>query len=59
MRSAGCEGDHCGFGSRDWRSRGARLERNKEDSSWVDDWKEFVAAIRGNRTPVADGYDGW
>lgn len=35
------------------------VEYNGEDSSWVDEWKEFVSAIREDRRPLADGYDGY
>jgi predicted dehydrogenase len=28
------------------------------DISWRDEWREFVAAIRGNREPIGNGIDG-
>jgi predicted dehydrogenase len=29
------------------------------DTSWEVEWREFVSAIRENREPLANGYDGW
>jgi len=31
----------------------------EQDSSWADEWKEFVSAIREDRAPLGDGRDGW
>lgn len=31
----------------------------EEDSSWREEWKEFITAIKEDRTPLASGYDGW
>jgi predicted dehydrogenase len=28
------------------------------DTSWVEEWKEFVSAIKENREPLGSGYDG-
>ncbi len=28
------------------------------DMSWVEEWKEFVAAINEDREPIGSGYDG-
>lgn len=28
------------------------------DISWMEEWKEFVAAIKENRDPIGSGYDG-
>lgn len=30
-----------------------------EDTSWTEEWEEFHAAIREDRPPLADGFDGW
>ncbi len=30
-----------------------------QDSSWTDEWNEFVCAIREDRAPLGDGRDGW
>ena len=35
------------------------IEYSGEDCSWAEEWKEFVAAIREDRPPLANGYDGW
>lgn len=35
------------------------IEYDDEDSSWTDEWEEFFAAIREDRRPLADGFDGW
>ena len=35
------------------------LEFPGPDISWVAEWREFVSAIRENREPLANGYDGW
>lgn len=34
------------------------IEFRGEDRSWLDEWKEFVAAIKGNREPLGNGLDG-
>lgn len=36
-----------------------RIEYPGEDCSWAQEWKDFIAAIREDRRPIADGYDGW
>jgi len=33
-------------------------EYGEQDCSWAEEWKEFVSAIREDRSPLADGYDG-
>jgi predicted dehydrogenase len=42
---------------------GAPTEEKKEfpgeDVSWVEEWKDFVGAIREQRQPFATGRDGW
>ncbi len=35
------------------------MEYSGEDSSWKAEWNEFLAAIREDRRPLGDGYDGW
>jgi predicted dehydrogenase len=35
------------------------LEFPGPDTSWKVEWREFVSAIRENREPLANGYDGW
>ena len=30
-----------------------------DDGSWAAEWTEFIEAIREDRRPLADGYDGW
>ncbi len=34
------------------------IEFRGEDSSWQEEWREFVAAIREQREPLGNGYDG-
>jgi predicted dehydrogenase len=34
------------------------IEYPEPDISWVEEWKEFVSAIKGNREPLGSGYDG-
>ena len=34
------------------------VEYRGEDHSWREEWKEFLAALRENREPLANGYDG-
>jgi len=29
------------------------------DASWEEEWQEFVTAIRQDREPLGNGYDGW
>ena len=36
-----------------------RFDFPGDDISWHEEWKEFVAAIREDREPMANGYDGW
>lgn len=36
-----------------------RIEFDDEDRSWAKEWQEFASAIREDRRPLADGYDGW
>ena len=36
-----------------------RFEFPGPDISWREEWREFVAAIREDREPLANGYDGW
>jgi len=36
-----------------------RIEFPGEDCSWAREWEEFTAAIREDRRPLADGFDGW
>jgi predicted dehydrogenase len=35
------------------------IDYGGEDSSWAAEWEEFTSAIREDRPPLADGYDGW
>jgi len=35
------------------------VEYDDEDSSWAKEWAEFVSAICEDRSPLADGFDGW
>ena len=28
------------------------------DISWIEEWKEFISAIKENREPLGSGYDG-
>ena len=35
------------------------IEYGGPDRSWAEEWKEFVSAIRDERRPLGDGYDGW
>jgi predicted dehydrogenase len=35
------------------------IEFDGEDCSWAKEWEEFASAIREDRRPLADGYDGW
>ena len=45
------------------RSLGAPLEQqvefSGEDTSWAAEWADFVAAIRDQRPPEGNGWDGW
>ncbi len=34
------------------------IEFRSEDRSWQEEWLEFVSAIRENREPLSNGYDG-
>lgn len=34
------------------------IEYPDPDISWVEEWKEFVSAIKENREPLGSGYDG-
>lgn len=34
------------------------IEFRGEDRSWYEEWKEFVTAIKENREPIGNGYDG-
>jgi predicted dehydrogenase len=34
------------------------IEFRGEDRSWLEEWQEFVAAIKENRKPLGDGSDG-
>jgi predicted dehydrogenase len=34
------------------------IEFRGEDRSWEEEWREFASAIRENREPLANGYDG-
>lgn len=34
------------------------IEFRGDDCSWRDEWKEFTSAIKENREPSGDGYDG-
>ena len=36
-----------------------RMAFDGEDCSWAKEWEEFVSAIREDRRPLADGFDGW
>jgi len=36
-----------------------QIEFAEEDCSWAREWEEFTAAIREDRRPMADGFDGW
>ncbi len=36
-----------------------QIEYAEEDSSWTREWEEFTSAIREDRQPLADGFDGW
>lgn len=31
----------------------------EDDCCWAEEWREFVSAIREDRPPLGDGYDGW
>jgi len=35
------------------------IEFEDEENCWAYEWSEFVAAIREDRRPLGDGYDGW
>jgi len=35
------------------------LEFPGPDISWEAEWREFALAIREDREPLANGYDGW
>ena len=35
------------------------IEFEEGESCWAHEWSEFVAAIREDRRPLGDGYDGW
>ena len=47
-------------GRRDFEAPFAEVvtEFRGEDRSWLEEWKEFVSAIRDRRTPLGDGKDG-
>ena len=34
------------------------IQYRGNDISWRDEWREFAAAIRGNREPIGNGHDG-
>ena len=34
------------------------VEFRREDSSWEEEWREFTSAIKENREPSGNGYDG-
>lgn len=34
------------------------IEFRGEDRSWQEEWQEFISAIRENREPLSNGYDG-
>jgi len=36
-----------------------RFEFPGPDVSWEEEWREFVTAIREDREPLGNGYDGW
>lgn len=36
-----------------------RFEFPGPDVSWDEEWREFVTAIREDREPLGNGYDGW
>lgn len=36
-----------------------RFEFPGPDLSWEEEWREFVTAIREDREPLGNGYDGW
>ncbi len=36
-----------------------RFEFPGPDVSWEEEWREFVTAIREDRQPLGNGYDGW
>jgi len=35
------------------------FEFDNSDQVWHEEWKEFVTALREDREPLANGYDGW
>ncbi len=35
------------------------FEFSGPDMSWIEEWKEFINAIKGNREPLGSGYDGF
>jgi len=35
------------------------IEYDGDDGSWAREWEEFVSALREDRQPLADGFDGW
>ena len=34
------------------------IEFRGDDRSWEEEWREFSSAIKENREPLANGYDG-
>lgn len=35
------------------------VEFRGKDCSWLEEWKEFVTALKENREPMGNGYEGW
>ena len=35
------------------------IEFPGEDISWIEEWKEFISAIKDKREPLGNGYDGY
>ena len=46
-------------GLTDFKVSSEIIEYRGGDRSWVEEWKEFFAAIRENREPLGNGYDGY
>ncbi len=57
----GSYGNEClTFGRKDFAKPFAEevVEFRGDDRSWCEEWKEFVACIKEDREPLANGYDG-
>ena len=48
------------FGKRDFKKPFSQkiIKFGKKDRSWLEEWKEFILAIKKDRQPLGAGYDG-